>query len=236
MSADKSTTLQKVELLERRNRLRHHIANWCEIQNVYMPGVASLRGASPSSSRAAHPEDEILWLPSALSSAQQLSACIPGLANKERRLRVGQAEDALHATRRQLRVTSTIIDFKRGQHAASQQLTTRTRNMMNVFRNKTLGFAARYNDAYNTLKSLDPGGEWTCRLRPLDIEKDLTLPRREEGDVEAEKRRRKERAAGENHRGMSWIWQAAIAPESTSSDSVSSPEGILDGGENSDGT
>lgn len=234
MAAGKTTTLQKVELLERRNKLRHRISNWRDIQNVYMPGVVSVRSASISSSTMApHPEDEILWLPSALSSAQQLSACTAGLADKERRLRLGQAEDALHLTRRQLRVTSTIIDFKRGQHAASQQITTRTRDMMTAFRNKTNGFAARYNDAYNALKALDPDGEWTHHLRPLDIEKDLTLPCREESDVDAEKRRRRERDTGENRRGMSWIWQVLINPESTSS--ASSPQTILDGRENSDG-
>lgn len=236
MSADKATTLQKVELLERRNKLRHRIAIWREIQNIYMPGVASLRAASISSSTTPpHPEDELLWLPSALSSVHQLSACIPRLADKERRLRLGQAEDALHATRRQLRITSTIIDFKRGQHAASQEITTRTRNMMNAFRNKTHAFAARYNDAYNALKALDPDGEWTHHLRLLDVDKDLTLPRREESDVDAEKRRRREREAGENRRGLSWIWQAVISSGSTSSESSSSQRGISDGGENSDG-
>lgn len=234
MSAEKTTTLQKVELLERRNKLCHRIGTWREIQKVYMPGVTSLRSTSTASSTTApHPEDELLWLPSSLPSGHQLSACIPNLADKERRLRIGQAEDALHSTRRQLRVTSTIIDFKRGQHAASQQLTTRTRNMTNAFHNKTLGFAARYNDAYNAIKALDPGGEWTHRLRPLDIEKDLTLPRREESDVDAEKRRRREREAGENRRGLSWIWQALTAPESNLTESVSAA--ILDDRENSDG-
>ena len=42
------------------------------------------------------------------------------LLEKELRLRIGQADDALNAVHKQLHIASMIIEFKREQHYASQ--------------------------------------------------------------------------------------------------------------------
>lgn len=55
--------------------------------------------------------------------------------------------------------------------------------------------AKRYDAAYTALQSLDPNGEWTRRLHPLNHSVDLHLPRREADDPR-----------GENKRQLSWIW------------------------------
>jgi hypothetical protein len=148
MAEPRTTTLRKAELLEQRNTLRHRIILWRDIQSTYMPGVEQLRSTPEYSSRELPPESEPLFLPSSLPPALVNIACVPGLADKERHLQLGQAEDALHDIRRQLRVASTIIEFKKGQHHASQRLTTKTRHLMNTFRNKTQRCAKRYNAAY----------------------------------------------------------------------------------------
>lgn len=195
MSEPRTTTVRKAELLEQRNSLRHRIALWRDIQSTYMPGVEQVRSAPEHSPKDVPPEAECLFLPSSLPPALTDTACVRGLAEKERRLRLGQAEDALHDIRRQLRVASTIIEFKKGQHHASQSLTTKTRHLMATFTGKTKRCANRYDAAYAALQSLDPNGEWTRRFRPLNHSLDLHLPRREADDPR-----------GENRRQLSWIW------------------------------
>ena len=55
---------------------------------------------------------------------------------------------------------------------------------MAKFTKKTHQAAEHYNAAYNALLALDPEGEgdWTLCLQPLNILKDLHLPRREDDD------------------------------------------------------
>lgn len=122
------------------------------------------------------------------------------LANKERRLRLGQADDALHEIRRLLRISSTILEFKRGQHLASQKITTRTRDLINNFRAKTSAATDRYIAAYDALNKLDPDGDWALSFKALNPSVDLHLPRREEDDD-----------GPENRRELSWIW---LVPQS----------------------
>lgn len=211
-----TSTTRKTELLGQRHTLRHHINSWREIQSIYMPGVAQLRDSLDAT--PAHPEDEVLYLPSSITSDIR-TCCIPGLPNIECRVRTGQADDALNEVRRQLRITSSIIQFKRGQHQASQQLSRKSRALMAKFTKKTHRAAERYNAAYNALLALDPEGEgdWTSRLQPLNISKDLHLPRREDDDgLDEEKEQGKGsrfrgRKQGENQRELSWIWRAQHA-------------------------
>lgn len=182
-----------------------------------MPGVARLLEADAAGSPTlTHPEVELLYLPSSISSDIRHSCCIPGLPNWECRVRLGQADDALNEVRRQLRITSSVIQFKRGQHQASQQLSRKSKALMTKFTNKTNRAGARYITAYTALCTLDPEGSWADRLKPLDLSKDLHLPRREDDDGldddEKELRRRggrfRGRRQGENQRELSWIWRA----------------------------
>ena len=194
MKEKKTTLLRKTELLEKRSALRHQIDAWIAIQDLYMPEAHHLRLQTASSSTA-FAEDENLYLPSQLPPHMCTSSAIKSLLDKERRLRIGQADDALHEIRRLLRISSTILEFKKGQHLASQQITTRTRQLVLNFRAKTASVSDRYIAAYTALSVLDPGGEWTSSFKPLNPAVDLHLPRREEDDPEPE-----------NRRELSWIW------------------------------
>ncbi|KAF7972080.1 hypothetical protein HWV62_19161 [Athelia sp. TMB] len=189
-----TTLLRKTELLEKRNALRHRIDAWSAIQDVYMPQAHQLRAAT-ASSVIPYAEEEVLYLPSQLPSELHASPAMAVLLNKERRLRIGQADDALHEIRRLLRVSSTILEFKRAQHLASQRITTKTRQLVLNFRGKISSAAERYTAAYNALVILDPGGEWSTSFKPLNASTDLHLPRREDDDPEPE-----------NRRELSWIW------------------------------
>ena len=201
----KTTILRKAELLEKRNALRCRIIKWREVQAVYMPGAEQIIArakSTASTEQLDHAELENLLLPSSISHTNSMLCCIPGLTDKERRLRLAQADDALNELRRQLRVTLSILVFKRGQHSASQRLSRTTQGLMDRFRNKTLRCAQRYSAAFAALSVLDPGGDWTRRLQKLDHSKDLQLPRCEEEDP----KKKKGRMAGENRRELSWIW------------------------------
>jgi hypothetical protein len=79
---------------------------------VYMPCVASLLTSATKTEHIEHDttstewvENASLWLPSALpaslSDELRTTGLSPGLLEKERRLRVAQADDALAEVRRQ---------------------------------------------------------------------------------------------------------------------------------------
>ncbi|KAF7974577.1 hypothetical protein HWV62_11954 [Athelia sp. TMB] len=200
VKAKTTTLLRKTELLEKRNALRHRLDAWYNLQDVYMPQVRQLCTTATLSTHNA--EDEIISLPSRLPSHLRTLPGLPALLEKERRLRIGQADDALNEIRRLLRISSTVLEFKRSQHLASQQITTRTRQLVLGFRAKTASVAEHYTAAHDTLASLDPDGEWRIHYKPLNTATDLHLPRWEEDNVEPE-----------NHRELSWIWLVPQSPE-----------------------
>ena len=200
----KTTISRKAELLEKRNALRCRIIKWREVQMVYMPGAEQIIArakSTASTEQLDHAELENLLLPLSISRANSMLGCILGLTDKECRLRLAQADDALNELRRQLCITSSILVFKRGQHSASQRLSRTTQGLMDRFRDKTLQCAQRYSAAFAALSVLDPGGNWTQRLQKLDHSKDLQLPRHEE-----DPKKKKGRMAGENRWELSWIW------------------------------
>ena len=149
---------------------------------MYMPGASLFRNAGstcPTSSTPELPENELLYLPSSLPPSVRQAMCVHNLADKEFRLRLGQVDDALNAVHRQLRIASTIIKFKKGQHYASQNLTCKMRSLMDKFNVKTHLAAVRYQAAFAALSDLHPNGDWTQRYQPLDLKVNLHLLRRE---------------------------------------------------------
>lgn len=176
-----------------------------------MPGVHALRLAADreedESSSTTQPENLKLWLPSEMPAATRTLGCVQDLPDKECRLRLAQADDALHELRRQLRVSATILDFKKNTvGGTSQRNGLRTRTLMMRFHDKTHRCARRYDTAFVALLSLDPNGVWQHRLRRLDHSKDLRLPGRDkEEDADPKKR------VSEGRREISWIWLAPRA-------------------------
>lgn len=169
-----------------------------------MPGVAHIVEAVPNDKSQPTPESDLLYLPSSINTNLRIACCTSELPTMECRLRLGQADDALNEIRRQLRVTSSVIQFKRSQHQASQQLSRKSKSLMAKFTEKTQRAASCYITAYAALLALDGEGEWSQRLKPLDISTDLQLPGRED-DKDGELQ--KKRGNGENMRELSWIWR-----------------------------
>ena len=129
----KASTLQLAEVNEKRVVLHQHIANWCDIQSLYMPAVSALRTAMTlEDDNIVHSESIPLYLPSGCS-ALVLSE---GLADMEKRLRIAQADDALIELRRLLHVTSGLWTYKLTQLGPSQRAGTRARSLITRFQEK----------------------------------------------------------------------------------------------------
>jgi hypothetical protein len=183
----KTTTIQAADIQEKRNMLRRRIESWQQIQAVYMPAVV-LDGCGMD-----QPERLPLQLPSSILSLSWSSSCDIGLVDKERRIRLAQAEDALAELRRHLRISSGLWKYKGKEVGSSQQAMTRTRSIINRFKEKTDRCADRYRAARSALLMLDPGGDWKSRL--LELEKEhIKGPGRCEDDP------------SEGNRELSWIW------------------------------
>ena len=206
----KTTTLQAAELLEKRNLLRRRIETWRAVQLHYMPGIAQAR-ASLTPTTSEQPKTTELCLPSRMPSSLWATGCLPGVVEKEKRLRLAQADDALAELRRQLCIAATICDYKKSI-GSSQKLGLKTRTLLNRFHDKTLRCARRYTAAFTALTALDPNGDWTAHLRHLDHAKDIRGPHREEEDE------------SEGKREMSWIWLAGRTGGWPSSDMVTADE------------
>lgn len=161
-----------------------------------MAGVKSLLVASESSSDSAEdPENIQLWLPSDVPDNIYERACTSGLREKEFRLRHGQADDALHQLRRQLRIEYGMKRYHGGSMGgSSQRAVTRAREMLGQLTVKRNRIVARYRRAFQVLERLDPAGSWSTTLRKLEGN-DIRAPTAQEQGL------------GEGYRELSWIWR-----------------------------
>lgn len=102
------TADEKLKIQTLRNTLAHRIKKWRTIQVLYTPIVTTYLSkdedggddddTSNSDSRSL-PEDEKLWMPSSLPRETWTASLSPGLLKKEERLRIAEADDALHQVR-----------------------------------------------------------------------------------------------------------------------------------------
>jgi hypothetical protein len=176
--------------------LRRRIERWQDVQATYMPTVSELRAQDNAKSNAPdrflQPEATQLYLPSSIPASSR-AALSGGLVDKEKRMRIAQADDALAELRRLLRVTMGLWNYKHTQIGPSQRANTRARSMIGRFRDKINRAADRYRVAYAALKELDPGGDWMLRLLQLKAD-DVRAPCRSDEDE------------SEGKRELSWIW------------------------------
>ncbi len=141
-----------------------------------------------------------LWLPSALPAPLRASLS-PGLADKKRRMRIAQADDALEDIRRLRRIITGIAEFKRlNIDGTGQRTTGKTRSLFIKFQEKIRRAAARYRAARAALESLDAGGQWQARFRVL-LDSDLRGPGRNT-----------EEHPSEGRYEISWIWLVCRGP------------------------
>lgn len=149
-------------------------------------------------------EDVPLWLPSALPTLLRASLA-PGLVNKERRLRVAQADDALEDIRRLRRIITGIVEFKRlNVDGAGQRTSTKTRTLFAKFQEKIRRAASRYRAARAALETLDAGGQWQSQFKIL-LDTDLRGPGRNDDNT----------STSEGRYQISWIWLVSRGPGDT---------------------
>lgn len=111
------TADEKLKILTLRNTLTHRIKKWRTIQVLYMPIVTTFLSkdddAPENQTRGSEevsllPENEKLWMPSDVPREKWTMGIATGLAQKEERLRVADADDALH----QVRIPSMITHLE----------------------------------------------------------------------------------------------------------------------------
>ncbi|RXW11429.1 hypothetical protein EST38_g14426, partial [Candolleomyces aberdarensis] len=190
-----TTSKQKADLEDKRTALRRRINQWREVQLVYTSCVVTLLPSSdPSTSDVVvtAPEDIPLHLPSSLPA--NLQTTIPHLIKKEQRLREAQCDDALADIRRQRRILTGLVSFKKlNLGGQGNKPNTRVRSLYTRIQTKIMKAAMRYRHARDALTILHPNGSWSTRLQILKDE-DIRGPGKEPTNVSS------------GRYIMSWIW------------------------------
>jgi len=189
------TDTNQVQVQQRSNILMQHIEAWQQVQDLFMPGVHTLRDESTQVTNRPHPpEDLLLFLPSQINGK---TVCPCKLEMIKFRLREGQAFDALNDIRQGLRSHAYMLKFK-DRFLHGQGANTWARNCVKTLDAKIGSAATRYRVAYHALSTLGPSlGQvgWKNHLRPLADEDICALV-----DVS-------DLRPGEGRRRVSWIWR-----------------------------
>ncbi|KAL1724984.1 hypothetical protein EV714DRAFT_277963 [Schizophyllum commune] len=221
---------QQADLARRRLRLTRSINKLNEVQAVYAPPALTRLAAwkvNPANVDLP-PEKTPLFPPSALTAAEQ-SACYPGLADLEKRLREAQCRTSLDDLRNLLIVKSRLLTYK-NLNARNQGPTTRARETLGQNDEKIRRHARKYIAAHAALVKLAGGDSSKVEWHALDMNKDLRcMEDGDDGKGRGKKRAREEvgatdqparddqragghiqqcrDATGEGRRTVSWIWK-----------------------------
>ncbi|OBZ70057.1 hypothetical protein A0H81_09616 [Grifola frondosa] len=149
--------------------LQRQLEAWADIQQLYMPGVATLRAqvlASTQNSSPTSAENFPLLLP---STAFTKLLCNPRLLAHEWELRFGQAHETLDDLRCHLRLCTHMYKYK-DRFVCGQRENTRARTTIATVEAKVAADADHYCKAYAALEALATPLEtsgWNIALRPL---------------------------------------------------------------------
>ncbi|KAJ7900452.1 hypothetical protein B0H13DRAFT_1883534 [Mycena leptocephala] len=216
---------QRRNLVERSSKLRRKITGWTETQVKFFPDVIRLRDADDRARRRAAKtavvpgvkvQDLALLLPSAIwkRCGRRDDICRPEALNHEYRMRVGQANEALHEVRQGLLVRTHHYQQKNAQ-SRGNRANMRSQDKIDAVNDKIRRYAAQYRAARAALETLGPGvgqTEWEETLLPLKEEDVRGRPSTVIGDASrqaatrtttSKKQKTKKRA---KERLMSWIW------------------------------
>ncbi|KAJ7772385.1 hypothetical protein B0H16DRAFT_1305461, partial [Mycena metata] len=214
------TDSQRRAMIECTSKLRRKIFAWVDLQTKFFPGLQMVREwedeeraqqAGTEAVPGVAVSDVALWLPSAVAAAaQSVREDVPvtlKVYEHEYRLRVGQAEEALHEVRRLLLVRTHVYQLK-DEHDRGVRANMRSQDKIASLNDQTQRSAQQYRAARTALVSL--GGmlqhhEWKRTLLELKADNVRGLPQSTFHDPERKKRkkRRRQRAV---LRPASWIW------------------------------
>ncbi len=189
------TDLQRAKLLERQNALQRRIDGFRTIQQLFVPGMATILPESGDEGDSCLPQELPLLLPSAACT----QIAIPATSMQhEFRLRRAQALDALADLRGHLEVRAYIYGYK-DQHVRGQRKGNRSNDVVHSIEGKIKLATSRYHAAFTALTTLsnvlgDHG--WRLSLRVLD---DSDIRHIAAGDGTGSVGRRE----------ISWIWKTS---------------------------
>lgn len=154
-----------------------------------------------------------LHLPSSLPPHLRQLPEIFVVLDRERRLRVAQADESLADIRRQRRIISGLWQFKKvNVNGTGNKTSTRMQALYDRFNLRTQRCARRYRAARGALLVIDPDGSWQSRLHDL-----------KDGDIRGPGR--DDSGTGNSRFEPSWIW---MVPRVTSAPDMENSEVALD--------
>lgn len=241
------TAEQSRAMVERTSKLRRKIKAWIEIQRGFFPVVDRLRAvenharariAKTAPIPGVQVYDIVLWMPSEIMKPESAAALeqTPILKDAEvheYRMRVGQANDALHEMRQQLLVRSHLY-IDKDEHARGVRENMRSSSKIEVCDDRIRRMVAQYRAARQALVVLGRvlgRKEWERALKPLAEDDVRGMPHARFGDPErqkgkgkskkSKKRRYKKPKIVKAPKPLSWIWIAQAAePEPGSSEAM----------------
>ncbi|KAJ7096928.1 hypothetical protein C8R44DRAFT_544615, partial [Mycena epipterygia] len=226
------TAEQSRAMVERTSKLRRKIKAWIEIQRGFFPVVDRLhavednvraRIAKTAPIPGVQVYDIVLWLPSEIMKPESATALeqTPILKDAELheyRMRVGQANEALHEIRQQLLVRSHLY-IDKDEHARGVRENMRSSSKIEVCDDRIRRMVAQYRAARRALVVLGKvlgRNEWGRALKPLAEDDVRGMPYARFGDPERQKgkgkkkskRPRKKPRTVKAPKPLSWIWIA----------------------------
>ncbi|KAJ7805097.1 hypothetical protein B0H14DRAFT_3091667 [Mycena olivaceomarginata] len=190
------TDRQRRAMVERTSKLRRKIVAWIDVQSRFFPGLKNTRVPGIAVS------EMMLWLPSAIAVAREDKDVVPAVRDgvrevsigkttyeHEYRLRVGQAEEALHEVRRLLLVRTHVYKLK-DTHSRGVRANIRSQDKIAALNGQVQRAAEQYRAARVALVAL--GGvlrrdEWRKTLLELKSDDVRGLPQATFHDPERKK-------------------------------------------------
>jgi hypothetical protein len=208
-------------MIERTSKLRRKILAWIDVQTRFFPGLKNIREVEDRSRVQIGSGEPIpgiavsdikLWLPSAIAATSQNEVPVSrDTYQHEYRLRVGQAQEALHEVRRLLLVRTHLYKLK-DTHSRGVRANMRSNDKIAALNGQVQRAAEQYRAARGALVVL--GGalcrtEWERTLWELKPDDVRGLPQSTFHDPERKnksKTNRRRRKKQKREREMSWIW------------------------------
>ncbi|KAJ7753859.1 hypothetical protein B0H16DRAFT_1316820, partial [Mycena metata] len=191
------STAQQIDMGVLRTKLIRRLDRLRKLQQTYTPAsIVALEGRDAPPEEL--PENEPLFLPSALSEAEREAGCTLGLLEMEMLLRDAQCRMSLVRLRNQLHIKTRYLNYKK-LHARHQGPNTRARTIVTRNETKIRLHSEKYQTAWNAILAVAGGDEskvgWK-KLRKADIR---CMEDAEDLALKEEKRKRARRE-------VSWIW------------------------------
>ncbi|KAJ7182801.1 hypothetical protein C8R43DRAFT_1116421 [Mycena crocata] len=229
------TTEQRRAMVERTSKMRRKIIAWMAIQHDFFPAVKVLRQREDAARakiartqpiQGVEVHDIRLWLPSGMmrlpGAALAITQLLKDAVDHEYRLRVGQANEALHEIRGRLLVRSALYKRKDAR-ARGVRENMRSNAKLDGLNAEIYQMAEEYRTARGALEVLGVvlgKQDWAVTLKPL-AEGDIRgMPRATFADPD-----RQRGAKGKGRKGkrppkkkkkveqpLSWIWTSQVNP------------------------